>query len=247
MLLNEILDNIAQVNSTRMSMVDPSTHGKELAKDNAIQTALYKTRSQKTNDNVLGAGVEAIVFQSKRPQDAGVVTKWLRNQISDATNNSTIKMLTEMQKQNSTYFPKVYSIKQHNLDNGMFEFVIKMEKLYKDLKQYCVDISDDDLMQLQLINQILNDETSQKLIDNMHDDQVEFDAMMTLVFRNIRTYHKLGLLNPQFKKSLVFVRQFSRVLDLHLGNFMIRLTNVGPQLVIVDPIMDPGKFFKDMD
>jgi len=240
------LFEILQVNYK--SPIKPTSRKPNTGKftDNNAVFSNIDNKLEKNPSSVLGIGADAIVFQSKRPQDAGVVTKWIRNQVNDAKNNKTIQMLVQMQQQNSTRFPKVYSIKQHNLDNGMFEFVVKMEKLYMDLNQYCEKIKDDELLQHQLINQIVDSEIGDHLIFTSNLEKISFTKEMDTLFKNIRTYSKRGQLNPQFKKALDFVRQFSKTLDMHMGNTMIRLTSTGPQVVIVDPIMDPDKFFKDL-
>ena len=46
--------------------------------------------------------------------------------------------------------------------------------------------------------------------------------------------------NPEFKEALNILKQWENNFhyDLHAGNWMFRLTSVGPNLVLLDPFRD---------
>lgn len=66
-------------------------------------------------------------------------------------------------------------------------------------------------------------------------------SLRSLFSQTFRQYPKKYTQHPKFKEALrllePMIRKFGQ--DMHIENIMVRLTSVGPQLVIVDPLWPP--------
>ena len=257
MLLNEILNSTPRISkrSNDIDLNDKSTDFNAMASEHRLVTNHYAIKSPQSSSNILGKGAEAIVFQSKRPQDAGVVTKWIRNQVNDAKNNEVVQFLVKSQQLNNTYMPRVYSITQHNLTNGMYEFVVKMEKLSFTLQDYAErpQVDGDVLLEMQILTQFINEQESEHMLikngrnprgeaRDIYKKQTPFEKVVNWVCNSLHMYKANGDLNANFEKAYNFVMSFDADNDLHTENYMIRLTSTGPQLVIMDPFVDSAKW-----
>lgn len=195
-------------------------------------TAKARELRMKMRGSVLGSGVEAIVFQSSRPQNQGTVTRWLRNQSKDANNNGPIQYVIRGQQLNNPFIPRVYNIKQIQRKNGVFEFAIQMEKLAMTLEQYFTKT--DHLLERQLLEQLYQAEYVDELMnDGYTPENLESAVLMALSGEDSQHF------TPMFKQAhdLAVKYNTSRFLDIHDENAMIRLTSVGPQIVLTDPIV----------
>jgi hypothetical protein len=229
MKLFEILD-VKQINHPKNTSISPDMTYGRMSLDHVRKSIDVENRTP-----ILGAGVEAIVFQSKRPQDVGSVTKWLRNQTTDSSSNPVIKYLTQSQQYNIHLAPKVYNITQYKRPNGLYEYSIQMEKLHMTLEQYLDKIDNDPLLSEQLLNQVYqpNARPNFKLKLSVLD-QILFGLKNITPESNKRVIQYINFMksvNTSDPKSL----------DIHGANVMVRLTSVGPQLVITDPVLGTDK------
>lgn len=186
----------------------------------------------KMRGSVLGNGVEAIVFQSSRPQNQGTVTRWLRNQSKDANNNGPIQYVIQGQQLNNPFIPRVYGIKQIQRKNGVFEFAIQMEKLAMTLEQYFTKT--DQLLERQLLEQLYQAEYVDELMNDRYmSENLQSVVLMALCGEGSQHF------TPMFKQAYNLAVEYntSKYLDIHYENAMIRLTSVGPQIVLTDPIV----------
>ena len=104
-----------------------------------------------------------------------------------------------------------------------------MEKFNLTLERYLNKIGDDPLLVEQLMNQVYQ--------PNMRPDFKLNDNLDNILFglKNITPQsnkHAVQYIN--FMKSVDGVKPY---LDIHGANVMVRLTSVGPQLVITDPVI----------
>lgn len=186
----------------------------------------------KMRDSVLGSGVEAIVFQSSRPQNQGTVTRWLRNQSKDANNNGPIQYVIQGQQLNNPFIPRVYSIKQIQRNNGVFEFAIQMEKLAMTLERYFTKT--DQLLERQLLEQLYHAE----YVDELMNDRYTSGKLQSAIIEALSGEDSQHF-TPMYKQAYDLAVKYntSKFLDIHDENVMIRLTSVGPQIVLTDPIV----------
>lgn len=186
---------------------------------------------------VLGAGIDAIVFHNdQKPQQAGVITKWVRQQLTDYNSNPVIQYLVKGNSMGNPFIPVVYEIKQHQTNDEFYEYFIKMEKLHNTLHRMNLDSN----QVLMLLTQIIPEYDGPKIRKEELETLIEesFYDLSGLTIGN-----KLYKYNENYLKTLKLIRNIvhssnSNAPDMHSNNIMIRLTSVGMQLVIIDPIVE---------
>jgi hypothetical protein len=223
----------------------PVSKKQQIHKTKRISNTYIKNKLKDSPDSILGAGIDAVVFHSSKPQNAGVVTKWVRDQKYDAKNNTYVQYL--IKNQNNPYVPVVYSITQHNLQDGEYSFSIQMEKLHNTVKEYLIiNINDEHLFRVVVALFFTDESTDYLMRTYFHENPKIIIKLMCSVLDD----HTVGYdVNPQLSAIIEKIHNVitqqrtlygnSRVgVDLHLENVMIRLTSVGPQLVITDPYLE---------
>lgn len=178
-------------------------------------------------DDVKGSGAFAKVKGDKDPHMINkIATKW------DTGYNAYIDFLIDNKlAQSNPHFPRVYVAQ-----NGT---KWQMEKLPHTLFSYLGGDGDRDLAKERL----------DTLISIYIEDEIEltsehgFSAFMNYISspENIKlgSYRKaLTIVHDLYEKLKVEHPQSLMVLDLHSKNIMVRITPVGPQLVITDPFAD---------
>lgn len=189
----------------------------------------FSSKSYRINE--LGRGIESIVFTKNNDQWISTVRKWLRHQPLNPSTCLPIKYL--ISSQHTTFSPKIYRIKQVQKTQDTCDYLIDMEKL----------VHINDLNEQQRIQAMLSifDQT----IDN--DELVSETQFFRLLYVAIANVHDSMVLNnklvtfkPQFIKCCKAIKKVCGsnrdLLDLHSDNIMGRITHLGVQLVISDPI-----------
>jgi hypothetical protein len=234
------LFEILQVNYK--SPIKPTSRKPNAGKftDNNAVFSNIDNKLEKNPSSILGIGADAIVFQSKRAQNVGTVTKWVRNQRTDSNDNPYIKYLVKGHRLNSPYIPRVYNITQYERTNGIYEYAVQMEKLPFTFKQYMVEYWDDIDLVINVLNQIFTNKFSEYLLN-------EYPHSVNGVLAYIRKTLESGNvgrieLNPKIVPVLNLINDAAgdgdATRDMHTENIMIRLTSVGPQVVIIDPLLE---------
>ncbi len=138
------------------------------------------------------------------------------------------------QHQNNPFFPKIYGIKVYDTTNQL-EYGTE---LY-DIPHYYLYVF---MERLQPIT-VLDPQHAYQLLDSLgieYSGKLTDDLSLRSLLSNkmVRQYLRQTTVNPQFKQALRLLEPMIKHYggDLHIDNFMIRLTGVGPQLVIVDPL-----------
>lgn len=170
------------------------------------------------------------------------------NKINTAQDNAYslfIKFLTNNENaKDNIHFPRIHEIKKFtkNGNHSVIQYV--MEKLHMTLYDYIRD----DLDNLEMLcNIYLKDSIAEKYTELKNDKK-----KLTLFLRqnySIPVPFVQDILNPEniklesFKEALYilkgFLKQATKIghrVDLHGNNLMVRLTNTGPQIVIIDPV-----------
>ena len=146
------------------------------------------------------------------------------------------------QHQDNPFFPKIYGSKilkaNTKRGNPQYILVVKMEQL--------VPLNSSKLDQTipHLYKQLgfkLTD-ADRKSIEGIKDRDPAIERKilhqkLKNVFTGRSGAHTFETSNPEFKEAMdilfPWIQKFGE--DLHTGNFMVRLTSTGPQLVIIDP------------
>lgn len=175
----------------------------------------------------IGGGVQGTAY--KLPHIPGTIIKTAKVKNPETDGYVTFVKLV-LDHQDNPFFPKIYNAVIRKLSvtekGNPFELIIQMERLHKLsstelyeiapqlFKRLGIDIPRDDLGNIRALF-----------------DYPEQRMEMAAKTKNPQFAEALNVLEPLFNK---FSTQ-----DLHSGNWMIRLTSVGPQLVIIDPFFSP--------
>jgi hypothetical protein len=209
----------------------------------------------------LGSGVEAVAFFLENTQTVVKIIKFDSElTIEDVKKESTYKYLKEITKEfnsGNPYFPKIYSVRFYvsemsygklSLDttNQQIFGVVKMERLTP------VDEIDTESLQgaIQNLGFSFVDFTNTSIRNSPAASISDFGYKVDNFLNKISSYLKRGNsdfikeihnFNPKFAKALIIIRKLIKKYnfrpDLHTGNIMVRLTSVGPQIVITDPLI----------
>ena len=193
-----------------------------LIKEITMSTELL---GKKMNQDLLGAGAQGIAF--KKSSKINTITKFYGlNSLSDPYYRfiNTIEHY-----QDNPFFPKIhdheiYEHKKFKAGSQLFKMtgVVVMEKL------------------IPLNSSKLDYDHVIQLFHNLGIDIIELSSIGFALQDTNKTLKLASQTsNEQFKEALEVLAKISRSYDLHAGNWMIRPTSTGPQLVILDPVYDP--------
>lgn len=175
------------------------------------------------SDRTLGAGIQGVAFRTNRPNTVRKVYG-----LDDLTDPYYVFINTIQRHQDNPFFPRVYShrvyknksISVSRISDYAMTGVVMMEKLHP------------------LLDGKVPEEVARSLFSNLGIDVRDFDDI-SQIFRNRRDIQKIidQTTNRKFAEALgILLSSGRRLFDLHANNWMIRLTSVGPQLVILDPV-----------
>lgn len=128
--------------------------------------------------------------------------------------------------QNNPFFPKLYGYKLVEQPDSSFYLYVFMEKL--------------------LPLTLLDKDVATQLLQNVglpfnKDWPITYSFLLRyeLEHKSSRQEMMYTTQYPQFKKAMKLLEPLIKLYgnDMHVDNFMVRLTSVGPQLVIIDPLM----------
>jgi hypothetical protein len=193
--------------------------------------------------DLVGSGQQARVYHTGQ----GVVTKVAS--IGDM-NDSTMKFLDIILKhQDNPFFPKIYHArvykdKDQKVNN--LTLLIQMEKLTPLTSDKIQDVA------VQMLDQLgleLSDYQERLIRATAPEEKQRYRLQMLSrnvdVFFDAPEYKRDEWLqsskNPKFGEAIKLISPYINrgISDLHSGNWMMRLTGHGPQLVIIDPFL-PG-------
>lgn len=171
----------------------------------------------------LGAGVQGIAFDTNKPNTIRKVYGL------DSFQDPYYQFITMIQQhQDNPFFPRIYRhhvyknkpIQQSRISDYNMTGVVMMEKLQP---LYGSRIDNDTIVAM-FANLGVNIDTADDLYDRFFS--------RTEIQRVINTTP-----NDTFADALrILLSSGRKSYDLHAGNWMIRLTSVGPQIVILDPV-----------
>lgn len=168
----------------------------------------------------VGYGMQATVF--RHPRHPGTVIKKVRVR-EPRTDGHVLFTKLALKHQDNPFFPKIYNASMRFLNTGGQELVIQMERLH--------NIRDEDLA-----------EAMKHMFERLGFDRDMLDTISSMYhylsdptkWNHLKTHTN----NPKFREALEILEPAIKKFDghdLHLDNFMVRLTSIGPQLVIIDP------------
>jgi len=179
----------------------------------------------------IGAGVDAQVFNTNTPNS---VIKIMPDIKSPDDPYVQFVQLAEAHKDNP-FFPRIHKSVLRKLGDSNYELLVHMEKLHPIYSGKTRDVAK------QLFDRLGIHPDITKAIQSDSDTNsfVLKDKFRDVGFRNVL---KRNTKNPEFAEALEFLDPYFDEFksDMHGGNWMMRLTSHGPQLVIIDPFM-PAK------
>lgn len=232
MLVNEVID----VNKVRSS----KRYKEETIGGTAINAPTMAQLRQK--HKLLGAGIEAAIYQHRTKGDT--VIKVIDNIRDNDPYIDFIKVV--LKHQDNPFFPRIYSAKKYHRDeDDNIAIILQLEKLYPlnhpkivhgtphILKQLGIKITPDDLEDEGIGNWL-----PARYVDKIGTMFSTPSNREELVYnsKNPKFIEAMNILEPYFRKWGA---------DLHGNNLLFRITSIGPQPVIIDPLLpDLHKFFK---
>jgi hypothetical protein len=169
----------------------------------------------------IGSGIQGVAYKHPKQPNVIIKTAKMKDPQTDPYANF-IRMV--LKHQDNPFFPRIYSAKIYNTPNSNdYTMVVTMEKLYPVYRNPKLDDIVIDNFQLQGID--IKQVTD--LFDYLHIPKNRYTIAKKT--RNPKLREAFELLEPLFELPGTFM-------DMHHKNWMMRLTGVGPQLVIVDPV-----------
>lgn len=194
----------------------------------------------------LGGGVQGYAYKKVA---AGSVVKYFS--VFDPKKNGYLRFLRYVSKlPNNPFLPRIYNLKLYDVtgtkfgmdSNERFYGVLEMEKLIKVNDSMIIDVVPDLFRNIGL-------EFSEHALDyfSTGDHDTKRHILDKEVQKAVYNPAKMNIdeliaksTNEQFTQALRVIsgllRKCNVTADLHAGNWMVRLTGSGPQLVILDPV-----------
>lgn len=205
--------------------------------------ASFGKATQKGKVDYLGGGAFANVYQhKKRP---GTVLKV--GVIGSSGVDGYVLFLNTIfhneRMQSNPYFPKVYNIKTYQVRPNRTEYVVEMERLYELMNaepEEIYSIGDRLFKDYETLREAFLDEyrKTDYFTGNFEERDILAGLISRVVQRKISISH---IQDKKFREALALIGNITKrtqhFSDTHSGNFMIRRTSVGPQLVITDPLV----------
>lgn len=237
----DLLENVGVRSSNRIRSLQSTQSIYDMKFNDAVFDGELRNLGSR-HTRAIGVGSEAIIFHNSiNPVKAGVVNKWLRDQHYDTHHNAVIQYLIQGNALNNPHVPKVYDIrrvvKENKRGHLRYDFHIKMEKLAFTMENANTYI---DRLQFQAI-------TGQVLID-CDSPELNKTKLMGIIYDLVNipsNQYQLNSdstyeVNPKLLQTIRLINsigtQYNACNDMHANNAMIRLTSVGMQLVINDPL-----------
>jgi hypothetical protein len=191
--------------------------------------------------DLVGTGMQAKVYHTGQ----GVVTKVAS---IGGMNDSTMKFLQIiLDHQDNPFFPKIYHARVYKDKDKRIDrlvLLVQMEKLTPLSSDKIEDAA------IHLFDQLgfeLNDVEERTIAAASYNSRQGVRLQMLTRYVDMffdTTQDQDNLLqkskNPKFNEAIKLLHPYmDGMSDLHAGNWMVRLTGHGPQLVIIDPFF-PG-------
>lgn len=183
----------------------------------------------------VGGGAYASVFK-KSPGTVMRIGKYDPKGSSDAHMNFISHILENNLISNNPYFPRIYKalivrvpVKPNQYDESkklqyQYVYVTEMEKL--------VPFSKLDEQQLEAIADRIFDTKMADYLKNKQDLVIDIPETLHILLSKNKLQ---DIKDPKLKQALEHIDETYGALDIHEENIMVRLTNIGPQLVLTDP------------
>ena len=185
------------------------------------EVTLDATRHKSPNQ--LGAGVQGIAFNTNKP--------------------NTIRKVYGLDDFNDPYYQFIKMIEQHQ-DNPFFPRIYR-HHVYKNKPLNQSRISDYFMTGVVMMEKLqplfggrIDQDVVRALFANLGVSIREVDDLQW-IFEDRAQIQKVinTTTNDTFAEALrILISSGRKTYDLHAGNWMVRLTSIGPQLVILDPV-----------
>lgn len=192
--------------------------------------------------NYLNRGSMAQAFE--HPTSPNTVIKVIDISLGAQVDGQVVNTNMILEHQDNPFFPKIYKaiIFKHYNPNGAHKLYLEMERLHEMTADKLSHNHEAILHSMGLDPSLINGET------DVHGEDPDrylyaLEEIMRLLAHpaNIPADFITKIKNPRFIEAIRILRKTQKVsdasYDLHAGNYMYRLTNVGPQLVIIDPFV----------
>lgn len=211
----------------------------------------YLTRLDKKNNDKVSAGWYSRAVQHPSDPHQFIKSTKLTSKLDRDAFHKYIQMVVSLHKRGieNPYFPSVYEIKvtRDPKQNTRPQYHLQKLHSFREFDQNALAgmvermFEKDDNTRLLLIKHRRNKVTAYDIWDFICTKAA--DAVTWNNYDKIKDKNLIQAL--RFISALSKKYWFNN--DMHIGNFMIRITNTGPQLVITDPLSDSGESMPSED
>lgn len=199
--------------------------------DNVVTTKTEPDFSKQTH---LGRGVQATAFDTGK---TNTIIKYVK---LDGKDDPYAEFVRHISSSDNPHFPHIYNARlYYSKKHNSYYTIVEMEKLYPASNKKIRHAVAERAKELGL----MEPDSSEESFFAMYDDFGGLDKLKQLASKTN---------NPKFAEAInttvELVNQTKAGnsdarLDLHAGNFMVRITSTGPQLVINDPVVGRAHLF----
>jgi len=177
----------------------------------------------------IGDGVEAVVFEHS--SDPALIVK-VERKPTDPTSNAYYQYVRAIQPlmSNNPYLPRIYVADSFKTSKGI-RFAYTMERLY-DAYEAVPHIHPD--LFASFANRIFI--TPIDLPTDHHSYSI-WTELVKVLSQAVRRGDYSNIRDRKLVQAFQLIVRLNHTIYLHSGNFMIRYTNVGPQMVVTDPVI----------
>ena len=187
------------------------------------------------HQDFVGEGQEAMVFNKRNDPNTVIKVSLIAEDTPEK--NGTVQYISAaMDHQNNPFVPRISKAKIYTIPGQYDVLYIEMEKLHELRANKLKHNAEPIFKSLGLTNELFQKSFKLKQIFDGATDPIT--ELMHWMFADKAIMKEIIDIspNPQFKEALHIVQSTAGNIDMHAGNFMFRLTSVGPQLVITDPV-----------
>lgn len=194
------------------------------------------------NSRVLGQGLQGFVVVNKTKPNSVVKVFGYNNE----QENEYIRFLRYLQQSHSNpYLPRIYRVKLFNkpmiLDGTEMSKIKDFNGKTKIACPLCVEkYQHIGVVELEKLVPITNPKLRRVMFEKLQSmiNQPEIKTINDALIYLIDDLDNNGgrSMDPLLQDAYNLIQRFTTIPDLHIENVMVRLTNIGPQLVLVDPI-----------
>lgn len=196
----------------------------------------------------IASGAQARVYLPPSLKNTNSIVKVANIRANNVRNDGYVQFINEvLNRPNNPFFPRIYSAKIYEDKQGRSYFVVVMEKLHPvkrgNLREAAAALFQQLGITLDEIKKFRERQGRDTEIDSDYSvPDLSFDVGRMFANPGFVEYLLKQSNNEYFHEAMNVVEKVTQGsgirIDLHTENWMVRLTGHGPQLVMIDPVIN---------